>query len=130
VVRISVKTPQSTVSANKTIVVLSEDKKFLDKFSIWPDPFTAASGTDNIIFNWSTLAAGETGDVIIRMYNIAGELVKEARTTIQAGSYTWNLRALTNEHMSRGVYICVLYAKNSQGYTETKVTKFAITSYK
>jgi flagellar hook assembly protein FlgD len=130
-VQVTIKTAQGiTISATKTVILLREDKLYLDKFEVWPNPFTAASGTNSILFKWTTQDAGETGDVTIRVYNIAGDLAKEIKSTIQAGSYSWNLLTSANNLISRGLYVAVLYSKNDQGYTQIKTVKFAVASYK
>lgn len=130
-IQVTVRTYEgTTISAVKTMILLRQDKQFLDKFEVWPNPFTATSGTDSVLFNWTTTDAGETGDVMIRMYDVAGELVEELRSTIQAGSMSWALRTPGHGLISRGFYVCVLYARNNQGYSQVKTTEFAITSYK
>jgi hypothetical protein len=129
--QLSVKTAQGNIThASKTIVVLREDKTYLAALEAWPNPFTKDSGVDFITFRWACVTAGETGDAYIRVYNVAGELVKQIRTTLEAGSAFWNLRAeATLEHMSRGIYVVVINTKNEQGYTDMKMQKLVIVSY-
>lgn len=125
-----VKKADGTVSkATKTVIVLRDDKKYLDTLEVWPNPYTQDSGVSQVVFNWSLLTAAENGQAYIRIYNKAGELVFTIKTYIQAGTASWNLRTTTGERASRGVYNCVLTAKNDQGYNDLKSVKLAIISF-
>jgi flagellar hook assembly protein FlgD len=128
--QLSVKSETGAVTnAAKTVMLLREDKTFLADFSGMPSPYTADSGVDYITFKWSCKTAGETGYVYIRVYNVAGELVAQIRTKLEASSAIWDLQAGSDGHVSRGFYAAVITAKNKDGYTDVKTTKLAIISY-
>jgi flagellar hook assembly protein FlgD len=129
-IQLSVKTEQGNITyASKTVVLLREDKTYLAGLEIWPNPFTNESVSGSVVFRWTCVTAGETGDAYIRIYNIAGELVKQINTTLEAGLAAWDLRTGSYEHVGTGIYIAVITTKNEQGYTDIKVQKLAVVSY-
>ena len=128
--QLTVETPAGNVTrAAKTVILLREDKTYIKDFKASPSPYSKDSGVDHITFAWTCLTAGETGGVYIRVYNVAGEIVKEIKTTLQAGAATWDLKEGMEGHVSRGFYIAVINATNAQGYMDTKTTKLAVISY-
>lgn len=128
--QLTVKTETGNITgASKTVVVLREDKTYLEKLEIWPNPFTMITFPAQVSFNWTCLTAGETGDAYVRVFNVAGELVWQARAALEAGTVAWNLRTASGEHISRGFYFCVIITKNAQGYTDMKTQKMAVLSY-
>lgn len=127
--QLSVKSEQGSIThTSKSVVVLREDKTYLDTFEIWPNPYTEDAGSNPIIFNWSCKTAGETGEVYIRVYNVAGELVKQIKTKLETATAAWDLKAGL-EHVSRGIYVAVISSVNEQGYRDMKVQKLAVVSY-
>jgi flagellar hook assembly protein FlgD len=132
-VQMIMKTDQGlTIESAQTVIVLREGKKFIDQVIIQPNPYNEKPGPGYITFKWSFLTAGETGRVIIRIYNIAGELVYKTEGDLanNVTGITWDMKIDRNSHLSRGIYTCVLEAKNSTGYVERKMQKMAVATYK
>jgi hypothetical protein len=128
--QVTVKTLQGTVvNASKTVIVLRQDKTYLDKLSVYPNPYEASTAAPGVTFAWTFKTTGETGTAVIRVYNVAGELVKMIKADLAAMSATWDLRTEDNEHISRGFYVVILTAKNAAGYGDNKSTKMAVVSY-
>jgi flagellar hook assembly protein FlgD len=120
----------NTTHASKTVVLLREDKTYLDKFEAWPNPYDENSPAAGITINWTFQTTGETGEVLIRIYNVAGEIVREMKSKLENMSVTWDLRTSSMEHVSRGIYVIVMEGKNEQGYVEYKTVKAAVVGYK
>jgi hypothetical protein len=128
--QLTVKNQSGNVTrATMTVVVLREDKTYLADFKVMPSPFKEGPGVDHITFAWTCLTAGETGDAYVRVYNVAGELVFQIRTKLEALSASWDLKKGQAGHISRGFYVAVINTKNEEGYMDTKTTKFAVVGY-
>jgi flagellar hook assembly protein FlgD len=60
--------------------------------------------------------------VTVKVYNVAGELVKTLEDYNQAGEVKWDLQS----KVSSGVYVAVIYARTDTGMTKTIIRKLAI----
>jgi flagellar hook assembly protein FlgD len=126
--QVIIKTPDGVSAASKTILVLRQDKKYLDKFIIQPDPFDK-NASAAIIFRWTFTAGSETGTAIVKVYDISGGLVKTLSGDLaSAAGLTWDLKS--GEKPARGLYVCVLETRNSTGYMDRKIAKLAIMGYR
>ncbi len=114
--------------ASKTVTVLREGKVYIEELKAVPNPYVKGSG-GIIRFEW-VLTGIETGEVRIRIYNVAGELVRQLIGELGTGMIEWDLKTENKHYASRGIYIAVMDAKNSEGYKDSKKIKFAIASYK
>ncbi|MBP7793270.1 MAG: hypothetical protein KA120_09465 [Candidatus Goldbacteria bacterium] len=114
--------------ASKTVTVLREGKVYIGELKAVPNPYVKGSG-GIIRFEW-TLQGAETGTVTIRIYNVAGELIKRLEGYLAAGAINWDLKTEDGNDATRGIYIAVMEAKNSEGYKDRKIIKFAIASHK
>ena len=114
--------------ASKTVTVLREGKVYIKDLKAQPNPYTKGN-FGIIIFTWQ-LEGPETGEVRIRIYNVAGELVRQLTGDLGVGMIVWDLKTENRHYASRGIYIAVMDAKNSEGYKDSKIIKFAIASYK
>jgi len=126
-IQVVIKTQQGTISeASKTVVILREDKLYFDKVTAAPNPATA--GIDlipYITFTW-TLKGLETGIISVKIYNIAGEIVRHIKGDLGAGSLQWDMKTDNGKYVARGIYVCVIEGKNKQGYKDMRVLKVAI----
>ena len=114
--------------ASKTVTVLREGKLYIEELKAIPNPYIKGSG-GIIRFEW-ILQSIETGDVSIRIYNVAGELIRKLEGDLGAGNILWDLKTEERRLASRGIYIAVMDAKNNEGYKDSRIIKFAIASYK
>jgi flagellar hook assembly protein FlgD len=122
-----------TVEATQSIIVLREAKKYLDQLIIAPNPYDAKKGPAFVTFKWTfTGGVAQAGDMHLRVYNVAGELVAEMSGDLadNVAGITWDLKKEGKTHLARGIYICVLEAKNTAGYLDRAITKMAIAVYK
>jgi hypothetical protein len=122
-----------TVEATQSVIVLREAKKYLDQLIIAPDPYDGKKGPGFITFKWTFIGgAAQTGDALVRVYNVAGELVERLSGDLanNTAGITWDLKKVGKVHLARGIYICVLEAKNTAGYLDRAVSKMAIAAYK
>jgi flagellar hook assembly protein FlgD len=128
-VQVILKTKTGVVSeASKTVTVLREGKIYIKEVRAIPNPYVAGSG-GKIRIEWE-LESAEEGEVEIRIYNVAGELIRRIEGKLSAGSIEWDLKTEKKHYASRGIYIAVMEAKNAEGYKDRKIIKLAITSYK
>jgi hypothetical protein len=114
--------------ASKTVTVLREGKVYIKELVAKPNPYVKGSG-GQIRFEWK-LEGIEVGRVTIRIYNVAGELVRKLEGQLGDGHIAWDLKTQNKSYASRGIYIAVMEAKNKEGYKDSKIIKFAIASYK
>jgi len=110
------------VTASKTVIVLSEGSKYLDNIKAYPNPYT---GTGVLTFAWTSSYPGR---IIIRVYNISGELVRTLGGDLAAGSLTWDCTTGAGNSVSQGYYVAVLTSTDTQGYINQKMVKFVITN--
>jgi flagellar hook assembly protein FlgD len=132
-IQVIMKTDQDiTLESTRTVMVLREGKNFIDQLIVQPNPYDGTKGPGYVTFRWTFLTAGETGKVTIRVYNVAGELVHKMEGDLanNTAGITWDLKIGSSLHVSRGIYTCVLEAKNSTGYVERKMQKMAVAGFK
>jgi flagellar hook assembly protein FlgD len=126
-VQVIIKTQEGTVlEASKKVVVLREDKIYFDTVKAYPNP--ATTNLENfpyMTFEW-TLAGAETGEISIKIYNIAGELVRHITGDLSAGSLQWDMKTDNGKFVARGIYICIIEGRNSEGYRDMKILKVGI----
>jgi hypothetical protein len=128
--QIIIRTMSGTVMSSQTVIVLRQEKNYIETFAILPNPYNAATGNDYVTFKWTVSSAAETGSVYIRIYDISGGLVKILKGKLEdTAGINWDLRVNSYEHAGVGIYICVLETRNSAGFMNRKVEKMAITGY-
>jgi len=81
--------------------------KDLDDVWVFPNPFRQGGG--DTVIKFLNLTEGTT----VRIYNIAGELVK-MQENITTGSFDWNTRNDFEEKVSSGVYIYIITDNESR----------------
>lgn len=123
-----------TFESSQTVIVLREARKYLEELIIQPNPYNAKTGPGYVTFRWNFIGGVvENGEALIRVYNVAGELVWRMKGDLanNVAGITWDLKkGGTKTHLARGVYYCVLESKNDTGYLDRKTAKLAIAVYK
>jgi len=119
------------VVASKTVTILREqteqaltdpqNPKLYPK--IYPNPVSLEGEDGEIEIEWFKPLQGE---VKIKIYNVAGELVKQIRGDLSVKKLKWNLKTDKGERVSGGFYIVVLEAKKVNGERESRIVKFSI----
>ena len=111
--------------ASKTIIVLSENSKYMGDVGIWPNPYVAkASVTKQVKFVWNP--GTEDGWMNVTVYTIAGEKVRSFNAALQSGSLTWDLKTNDNSLVGNGYYVVVYESQNTSGRLDRKTLKMAI----
>lgn len=111
--------------ASKTITVLDgSGPSAIGQFKIEPNPVVVQGGVVNPMkFAWD---GTEPGDVTIKIYNIAGELIKMLGAKVGDGSVQWDLKTSNGYEAASGFYIVVVEDKTDSGKLERKITKLVI----
>ncbi|MBP7793368.1 MAG: hypothetical protein KA120_09970, partial [Candidatus Goldbacteria bacterium] len=116
----------TTMEASKTVSVLREDKLYFDKIIAIPNPAMAGSDIMPYMTIQWTMQVAETGKITVKIYNVAGELVRRLEGDLSAGSLQWDMKTDGGKYVSRGIYICVIEGKSSEGYRDRKLLKVGI----
>ncbi len=120
-----------SIVASKTVTIFREqgesaltDPDNPDLYpKIYPNPIVLEGGEGEIKLEWFKPLPGE---IQIKIYNVAGELVKIIRGDLNAKALNWNLKTDSGESISSGLYITVFDAKKTSGEKERKIKKFSI----
>ena len=130
-VQIKTKDGYSTVFSKKVTVFIEQDTDTVlydpqnpDLYpKIYPNPKIADWDQGEITIEWFKSAQGQ---IKIKIYNVAGELIKQIRDDLSLKSVKWDLKTDSGKSVSSGAYIIVLEAKKSTGEKEVKIGKFSI----
>ncbi|MCX7698468.1 MAG: T9SS type A sorting domain-containing protein, partial [Candidatus Goldbacteria bacterium] len=90
---------------------------------IYPNPKFTKWDVGEITIEWFRIAEGE---IKIKIYNVAGELIKQIRGNLADKKIKWNLKTDSGDSVASGLYIVVLEAKKTTGEKEIKTTKFSV----
>ncbi len=122
-VQLVVKTGQgSTVITSKSITILNEgNTDVLGTVKSLPNPYSGDTTTP-LIFTWQPSAGGT---IKIKIYNIAGELVRTLAGDLGAASINWDLKGVGGEKVSSGTYICVVEGVDNIGNKTRKIVKIS-----
>jgi flagellar hook assembly protein FlgD len=115
-----------TVLEQKGDTILSEPGNPNAFPKAYPNPLFIDAGKkplQAITIEWYSTAQGE---VIIKIYNIAGELVRLARADMAVKMVTLDAETSGGESISSGLYVVLLQANAQDGRKETKITKFTV----
>jgi flagellar hook assembly protein FlgD len=114
----------TSVTVSKSINILNGGKNdLISNQKAFPNPYVLSSGNANATIAWQ---AGSTGTMDIKIYNVAGEIVKAITTTLEAGQTAWDLSASHGGGVSSGIYVIILEARSITGFAQVKKIKFAI----
>ncbi len=125
-IQIEVKTEQGyKVIASKTVSIISQVvDDILKNIKIYPNPYyIKGENTGKITMKWENL---NSGNVDIKIYNLAGELIRKLHTTLESGKAEWDLKTSTGQMVVSGLYIIVVEGKKITGEREIKSIKLTI----
>jgi flagellar hook assembly protein FlgD len=112
----------SSVIASKPITILDEASgDVLGTIKSLPNPYTGDTTTP-LKFTWQPSA---DGTIKIKIYNIAGELVRTLVGDLGAATINWDLKGVGGQTVSSGTYICVFEGVDNNGNKKTKIVKIA-----
>ncbi len=111
-------------SISKTVTILNEGTaNLLGIVKSLPNPYTGNTATP-LKFTWQPSAGGV---IKIKVYNMAGELVRTLIGDLGTGSINWDLKSVSGQTVASGVYVCVVEGVDNAGNKERKIVKiFAI----
>lgn len=119
-------------AAAKTVTVLSEqgDSVLADPTGkLFPKTYPNPVITDGSVLN-PTVAidwyAAAPGEIVIKIYNIAGELVRRLDGDLNVKPVLWDLKEQSGQSVSSGLFLIVMQAKADDGRRETVSTKLAV----
>ena len=114
-----------TVAASKTITVFNQAAgSILGDVKCYPNPYVFTNaGTGYMRIAW----AGTTqGKVMVKIYNVAGELVDRMDTTMAAGHIDWDMKGVNGGQLASAYYIGFIQATSDTGAFERRVIKLVI----
>jgi flagellar hook assembly protein FlgD len=112
------------VEASKTITIINQTGVILGEIKVLPNPVRLDDSTPKMVkITWS---GRDNGSVSLKIYNKAGELIREIGSKLMDGHAIWNLDTNAGSPVSGGLYICILDAKKDSGENEKKTTKIAV----
>jgi flagellar hook assembly protein FlgD len=112
----------SNIIASKPITILNEGTPdVLGTMKSLPNPYTGDTTTP-LKFTWQPSAGGT---IKIKIYNIAGELVRTLTGDLGAAAINWDLKGVGGQIVSSGTYICVVEGIDNTGNKKTKIIKIA-----
>jgi len=123
-VQLVVKTEQGLkVVASKTITILNQpNNSILNGLKSYPNPYVGDGTTPQLMIAWTP---GTQGAIRIKIYNIAGELVRTLTGDLNLGYVNWDLRATGGQKVSSGTYICVAEGVDNNNDTKVKIIKMS-----
>jgi flagellar hook assembly protein FlgD len=127
-IQLEVKTKNgySTVVESKTVTVLAaQPGRILGDVKVYPNPCVFQDEpAAPVTINWTNKSKGE---VTIRIYNIAGELIKTIRAGLDSlPGANWDMTSSNGKYTGSGLYVIVIHARSAAGQQETKKIKFAV----
>ena len=125
--QVEVKTAQGfQIMATKSVTILNAGSNgIISDIKIYPNPAIVSDATAGATIKWLT---GESGQADIKIYNMAGEMVRGISTSIGAGmsGIIWDLKSSGGDEVSSGLYVVVIYVKKDSGESEIKKIKMAV----
>ena len=128
-IQLELKTEQGfKVMASKSITILNAgaDGIIADE-KIFPNPVIVTDDATPAFVTIKWLSAA-SGSARLKIYNMAGELVKEINTTIASGvtGIKWDLKSAGGQSAASGMYVVVISTLKTTGESEVKKIKMAI----
>jgi len=115
------KTVTIFVTEGEKVLYNPENPKEYPK--VYPNPIVLETEEGEQVIEWYMKSAGE---IKIKIYNIAGELVNEIKGDLNSKYIKWKLNTSKGSPVSSGLYIIVLQAKKTTGEIETKIIKSSV----
>ncbi len=125
-IQIEIKTDQGyKVVASKTVSVISAKKTELFKnIKAYPNPYyIKGENAGKVTVAWENI---NSGNVIIRVYNISGELIRKVDGDLSKGKIEWDLKTSTGQMVASGLYIIIVEGKKINGEKEIQKIKLTI----
>jgi len=132
-IRVEIKTADGyTVSGVKTVTVLSQrgssilvdESNPLAYPKSYPNPVYAyTGGGEYASIDWFSAVPGE---ITIKIYNMAGELVRRIEGNLAVKPVKWDLRTTGGQDACSGLYVAVLYAKAKDGRRDIASVKISL----
>lgn len=120
-IKVTYVSPEGASSfAAKSVVIINGSKADPGTVKAFPNPAITGKGR-SIKFTWERPGQG---NVIIRVYDVAGQKVKELSGDFAAGTIAWNFE----RELPPGMYVAVVEASSTEGYTGRSKVKFCLTS--
>ena len=107
--------------AQANITVLHNGYEIINNIKIIPNPMDT-NKNDVMTFRYSVMAGTK---VTIKIYNMAGELVKTLYDLNATGEIKWDISAENTAYVS-GVYVCIVDAQASNGINKRRIEKFVL----
>ena len=106
--------------AETSLTVLHDAYEVLTNIKVLPNPVNNASSTV-LKIRYDVM----NGTVVtVKVYNLAGELVKNLSDYNNSGEVQWDLSS--DRKIAAGLYVAVLYARTNSGMSKTAIVKFTI----
>lgn len=112
--------------SSMTFTVLNtESAPALNGLKVYPNPFILdGTSAAPAVIDWDMKQPGE---IIVRIYNVSGELVKTITGALDSpAGLQWDLVLSNGDMAASGLYIAVATAKKPGGTFEMKTVKFVI----
>ncbi len=126
-IEVTVKTKDGfIIKVSKSVSVLNQGAAgTIGDIKIMPNPFKFSSenGKDTTAIIWSGRA---DGDMLVKIYGLSGENIREFRVRIAEGEVVWNMKTEAGSRIVSGIYVCVLEAKKDSGEMEFQTAKMAV----
>jgi len=125
-VQLIIKTNQVTdQKMSQTITLLNQGvtNDMLAGIKAYPNPYASTDKSIPMTFSW--IYNGNGGTIKIKIYNIAGELVRTLAGNLSDGSIAWDMKTPGGQTVSNGTYICIVEGVDGSGSRKTKVVKIA-----
>jgi flagellar hook assembly protein FlgD len=111
------------VHSTKTITVLNESSgPIMSGVKFYPNP-AVADATYVMRLAWTAAAPGK---VVIRIYNMAGELVTRMESRMENLFADWDMSSQGGERLAPGFYAAVIDAVSTSGEKQRTAIKLAI----
>ena len=114
------------VVASKSVTVLNAGKAgVISEEKVYPNPLVIAGGAiGKATIAWTPTG---TGRMTISIYNTAGELIRKTETGLLPSVFEWDLKTVSGQPVTSGIYVVVLQAKKDTGETDNKILKLSVT---
>ena len=124
-IQVEVKTAAGyRVTASKTVTILNASTEVvLGDVKAYPNPMVTTGTAVLPVIAWTGAGPGK---VKIRIYNIAGEMVKEIKEDLAALSVTWDMSTGDGNSASSGMYVIVIEGTKDTGDREVNSIKYVI----
>ncbi|MBP7791709.1 MAG: hypothetical protein KA120_01460 [Candidatus Goldbacteria bacterium] len=123
------------VVASKTVVIMRPEVSYVGDVNVVPNPVDRKKQDavsmqirwDFGIKPWQAYPSyALNGEVKVKIYNIAGELIWKTESFLSNGFVEWDTKTVNGNPAARGMYVYVFEATSYSGYFERKSGKFAI----